>query len=170
MAASKFQFDNKGIGELLRQGRLSVPPNQRSYAWEDRHVENMLQDLNEAITNDDDEYFLGTIVLIQTPRAIPSIADGQQQLATVSILLARLRDQLFRLKREAGARAIDNDYLRNIDMETEERLARITLNLEDNEYFKSCILSSPLDPNSVRKLAQKKLSDLLIRGYLAPLR
>lgn len=145
MAASKFQFDNKGIGELLRQGRLTVPPNQRSYAWEDRHVENMLQDLNEAITNDDDEYFLGTIVLIQPPRTIPSIADGQQRLATVTILLARLRDQLFRLKRVAGAQAIDNDYLRNIDMETEERLARISLNLEDNEYFKACILSSPAD-------------------------
>jgi hypothetical protein len=145
MPASKFQFENKGIGELLRRGRLTVPPNQRSYAWEDRHVENLLQDLNEAILNDDDEYFLGTIVLIETPSALPSIADGQQRLATVTILLARIRDRLFRLKREAGARAIDNDYLRNIDMETEERLSRLTLNLEDNEYFKACILSSPLD-------------------------
>ena len=79
MAASKFHFDNKGIGELLRQGRLTVPPNQRSYAWEDRHVESLLQDLADAISNDDDEYFLGTIVLIEPPKSIPSIADGQQR-------------------------------------------------------------------------------------------
>lgn len=145
MAASKYQFENKGIGGLLREGRLTVPPNQRSYAWEDRHVENLLQDLNDAITSDDDEYFLGTLVLIQPPKTVPSIADGQQRLATVTILLARIRDRLFQLKREAGARAIDNDFLRNVDMETEELQPRLTLNLEDNDYFKACILSSPLD-------------------------
>jgi hypothetical protein len=145
MAASKFHFDSKGIGELLRQGRLTVPPNQRSYAWEDRHVESLLQDLNEAISNDDDEYFLGTIVLIEPPKTIPSIADGQQRLATVTMLLSRIRDRLHQLKREAGANAIDNDYLRNVDMETEEKLPRLTLNLEDNDYFKACILASPAD-------------------------
>jgi uncharacterized protein with ParB-like and HNH nuclease domain len=76
MATSKYQFENKGIGSLLREGRLTVPPNQRSYAWEERHVENLLQDLNEAITSDNDEYFLGTLVLIEPPKAVPSIADG----------------------------------------------------------------------------------------------
>ena len=145
MAASKFHFDNKGIGELLRQGRLTVPPNQRSYAWEDRHVESLLQDLADAISNDDDEYFLGTIVLIEPPKSIPSIADGQQRVATVTMLLARIRDRLHQLKREAGANAVDNDYLRNVDMETEEKLPRLTLNLEDNDYFKGCILASPAD-------------------------
>jgi hypothetical protein len=145
MATSKYQFENKGIGSLLREGRLTVPPNQRSYAWEERHVENLLQDLNEAITSDDDEYFLGTLVLIEPPKTIPSIADGQQRLATATMLLARIRDRLHQLKREAGARAIDNDFLRNIDMETEELQPRLTLNLEDNDYFKTRILSSPAD-------------------------
>jgi uncharacterized protein with ParB-like and HNH nuclease domain len=65
MPASKFNFESKGVGELLKQGRLSVPPNQRSYAWKDRHIDDLLQALNEAITNDDDEYFLGTIVLVE---------------------------------------------------------------------------------------------------------
>jgi hypothetical protein len=69
---------------------LSLAEGHNGPARSARHVENMLQDLNEAITNDDNEYFLGTIVLIQPPRAIPSIADGQQRLATVTILLARL--------------------------------------------------------------------------------
>lgn len=145
MVASKFSFGSNGIGELLRHARLVVPPNQRSYAWEDRHVQDLLQDLAEAITNDDDEYFLGTIVLIEPRGAIPSIADGQQRLATVSVMLARIRDRLHQIKRDAAAGKIDGDYLRSVDMETEERLARLTLNLEDNEYFRRCILSSPID-------------------------
>jgi hypothetical protein len=158
MATSKYQFENKGIGALLREGRLTVPPNQRSYAWEDRHVENLLQDLNESITNDDDEFFLGTLVLIEPPKTIPSIADGQQRLATTTILLARIRDRLFELKREAGARAIDNDFLRTIDMETEELQPRLTLNLEDNDYFKACVLSSPGDANFDPKARAREAS------------
>src|ERR1700730_6328293 len=144
MAASKFSFGSNGIGELLRHGRLVVPPNQRS-AWEDRHVQDLLQDLAEAITNDDDEYFLGTIVLIEPRGAIPPVADGQQRLVTVSVMLARIRDRLHQIKREASAGKVDGDYLRSVDMETEERLARLTLNLEDNEYFRRYILSSPID-------------------------
>jgi hypothetical protein len=146
VAASRYQFENRGIGSLLREGRLTVPPNQRSYAWEDRHVQNLLQDLNEAITNDDEEYFLGTIVLIGPPKAVPSVGDGQQRLATATILISRIRDRLFQLKRDAGAREMDNQFLRNVDMETEEKVARLSLNLEDNDYFKNCILSSPADP------------------------
>src|ERR1700674_133389 len=145
MAASKFHFENNGIGALLRQGLLMVPPNQRSYAWEDRHVQNLLQDLAEAINDDVDEYFLGTLVLIEPAKAVPSIADGQQRLATITVLMARIRDRFFQHKREAGGRAIDNEYLRQTDMETEEQVPRLKLNLEDNDYFRECILSSPND-------------------------
>jgi hypothetical protein len=145
MASTKFQFENKGVGSLLREGRLVVPPNQRSYAWEDRHVQNLLQDLNEAITNDQDEYFLGTVVLIEPPRTVPSIADGQQRIATTTILLARIRDRLFALRRDGAAQSIDHQFLRSTDIETEEQVPRLTLNLEDNDYFKGCILASPRD-------------------------
>lgn len=33
----------------------------------------LLQDLNEAIISDDDEYFLGTLVLIEPHKVTPSI-------------------------------------------------------------------------------------------------
>ena len=57
--------DGKGIGKFLREGRLQVPPNQRSYAWREKHIRNLLQDMNEAIEKGDAEYFLGTIVLVR---------------------------------------------------------------------------------------------------------
>ena len=168
MASTKFIFENKGIGSLLREGRLIVPPNQRSYAWEDRHVQNLLQDLNEAIANDQDEYFLGTVVLIEPPKTVPSIADGQQRIATATILLARIRDRLFTLKREAGAREVDNQYLRNTDMETEEQVPRLTLNLEDNDYFKASILASSndsgFDPTARETLAIRPSNKRMLRA------
>jgi hypothetical protein len=143
VAGSAFQFESPGIGKLLRQGRLEVPPNQRSYAWREVHVRNLLQDLNEAVTGKiADEYFLGTIVLIQRLGEVPSIVDGQQRLATISILLARIRDHLRAINRTAAANFIEESFLSNIDLKLEDRVPRLKLNLEDNEFFATRILPS----------------------------
>lgn len=143
--SAKFQFDSMGIGRLLKQGRMSVPPNQRPYAWEEKHVRDLFTDLNEALIKDDDDYFLGTVVLIQTDRETPSIADGQQRLATTTVLLARIRDHLIRLNRQRSARSLDESFLRNIDVDTEETVPRIKLNIEDNDFFARFVLPCPED-------------------------
>lgn len=154
---STYQFDNKGIGKLLRQGRLDVPPNQRSYAWGETHIRNLLQDLNEAITQGakGDEYFLGTIVLIGREGEAPSIVDGQQRIATITILLARIRDHLQAINRAPVGSYIEETFLSNIDIKSENRVPRIRLNLEDNEFFKAQIL--PLqNPADMAKAAKQK--------------
>jgi len=145
MAGSAFQFESPGIGKLLRQGRLEVPPNQRSYAWREPHVRNLLQDLNEAVTGGGiEEYFLGTIVLIHRSGEPPSIVDGQQRLATTTILLSRIRDHLLSISRNAVAAFVEETFLSNIDLKTEQRVPRLKLNLEDNEFFASNILPTLL--------------------------
>lgn len=138
--SGKFSFESMGIGDLLKRGLLTVPPNQRSYAWEEKHVKELLQDLNEAITNDDPDYFLGTVVLVTKLDGVPSIADGQQRLATTSMLLARMRDLQVALKRTPRAQAIENTYLREIDIDTEEHIPKLRLNVEDNQYYAGTIL------------------------------
>jgi hypothetical protein len=162
MAGSAFQFESPGIGKLLRQGRLEVPPNQRSYAWREPHVRNLLQDLNEAVRrNSTDEYFLGTLVLIQKLGDFPSIVDGQQRLATTTILLARIRDHLLLINKRAAAEFIEESFLSNIDLATEQRVPRLKLNLEDNEFFSVNILPRL----SVAPIDKKKTRDT---SYLRP--
>jgi hypothetical protein len=134
-----------GIADLLREGTLTTPPNQRSYAWQERHVKNFLEDIGYAIDRHEEDYFLGTLVLIQRDREVPSIADGQQRIATTSIALASIRDLLLTLGREQSARSIDNDFLRTVDRNTEATVPRLNLNLEDSEYFRRTILASPID-------------------------
>jgi hypothetical protein len=154
MASGQFEFDSLGIGNLLRKGLLVVPPNQRSYAWEEKHVRDLLQDLNEAISNDDPDYFLGTIVLVKRSDGIPSIADGQQRIATTSILLARMRDYQYYLKRDPRGDVIESQYLRETDMDTEEYVPKLRLNVDDNEYFASVVLD--IQPVSGWKKAAKE--------------
>ena len=142
---ARFDFAGIGMGELLKRGRLQVPANQRSYAWEERHVRNLLEDLNEAITNDAEDYFLGTVVLVSDGTDDPSIADGQQRTATTTILLARIRDRLNSIGRGPSAGSRHSDFIRSVDRDTEAVRPRIRLNLEDNDFFTRRILLSPKD-------------------------
>src|SRR5262249_27970680 len=97
----------------------------------------------------------GTIVLVQTDRGVQTIADGQQRIATTSILLCRIRDRLVHIKRQVSAKAIDNDFLRTIDRDTEATVPRIKLNLEDNDFFMRRILPSTADADYAASLNVK---------------
>lgn len=143
---SRFGFDDVGIADLLRTGTLMTPANQRSYAWRERQVKNFLEDIGYAMDRGEKDYFLGTIVLIQKERETPAIADGQQRIATTSIALARIRDLFLTLGRERSARSLDGDFLRTVDRRSEAMIARLQLNLDDNEYFQRVTLAAPYDP------------------------
>ena len=56
-----------GIGRILNQYLLTVPANQRSYAWEDGHVRTLFEDFSSAISAETQTYFLGTLVFTQGP-------------------------------------------------------------------------------------------------------
>lgn len=136
------KFEPMGIGDLIRRARLLVPPNQRSYAWETRNVKELLQDLNAAMNASDQEYFLGTIVLVDPQDGKPpQISDGQQRIATTTIILARIRDLYKKLNQDARANSVQNDYISKIDLDTAENKPQVSLNTEDNAFFATKILS-----------------------------
>jgi hypothetical protein len=140
------KFEPIGIGDLIRRGRLIVPPNQRSYAWEERNVKELLQDLNAAMTVQGDggqEYFLGTIVLVNGEEGKPPrISDGQQRIATTTIILARIRDLFTEINQAARAQSVQTDYISKIDLESGEPQALVNLNTEDNAFFVNTILKT----------------------------
>lgn len=145
--AAAIKFEPMGIGDLIRRGRHVVPPNQRSYAWEERNTRELLQDLNAAMStpggNGEQEYFLGTIVLVDAQDGKPPrISDGQQRIATTTIALARIRDLFRELGQTAHANSIEQDYLFKIDLESGENKFQISLNTEDNGFFVNTILGN----------------------------
>lgn len=79
------------IGHILHEKGLRVPLSQRSYRWEAEHVEDLYKDINAAVLEALDEYFVGSIVGIKS-NGVTSIYDGQQRLATTMILIAAIRD------------------------------------------------------------------------------
>jgi Protein of unknown function DUF262/Protein of unknown function (DUF1524) len=135
-------FREVGIANVLAQHQLSVPVNQRSYAWED-HVEALFHDLTKAIDGGARLYFLGTIVLTQGAKGIREVADGQQRLATISILIAAIRDYLIELGDEKGASAYSEEYLCKYNVRSQSSEPKLRLNFEDHEYYFNTFILSP---------------------------
>lgn len=137
------EFEHKGIGEVLAQNRLAVPLNQREYKWEAEHIEDLFTDFANAIAKNQSSYFLGTIVLTRGEGEIPEVSDGQQRLATTTILLAAIRDYFHSIGDKTRADSIEQDFLKKTDYETTEIKPQLRLNVDDNEFFSKFILSSP---------------------------
>jgi hypothetical protein len=133
-----------GLGSTLKQNLLLVPPNQRSYAWEETHVQTLFDDLSAAIQSDAQPYFLGTLVLTQGEGDRLEVADGQQRLATTSILISAVRDYLETLgsSEKKAAAKYTSDYLLEYDVMTGENTPRLLMNYEDNLFFTQQILIS----------------------------
>ena len=48
-AKSQIAFDQSGLGSILKQHQLAVPPNQREYAWTAREVTQLFHDFGKAL-------------------------------------------------------------------------------------------------------------------------
>lgn len=141
MARGKISFEYVGIGTLIRAGRLRVPPNQRSYKWEEEHVSDLFQDLAKAI--DAEDYFLGTIVLTGATGPIPEVTDGQQRLATTTVLLSAIRDFFLANGKAKVVNQLEADFLSITEYGTEETVPRLGLNTDDNQFFVDAIVKRP---------------------------
>ena len=133
--SGRIQFEEIGLGGILKAYRLRVPSNQREYAWTEREVTTLFTDLAKATSNEGaQDYFLGTIVTIPRAHDVLEVADGQQRLATTAILLAEIRNYL-QPTEELIAESIEKEFLTDIDRDKRQRVAKLTLNLDDNEFF-----------------------------------
>ena len=131
-----------GIADILHRWRLSVPLNQRPYAWEEDNVEKLFQDLTKAF-DAQPLYFLGTVMFTHGDKGKIEVADGQQQLATISMLLAAIRDYLIELGDPEGAAQYQADFLIKYDPPSGSYKPRLSLNVQDDGYFHNLILLPP---------------------------
>jgi len=130
----------EGIGHLLSDRLLAIPDYQRAYSWELDEVGELWSDLADSIRADSSEYFLGSVVTTKSkdqPRH--QVIDGQQRLATVSLMYAVMRD-IFAQHSDERANDIEHDLLGKPNMITRAREPRLVLNAEDNEVFRQLTL------------------------------
>lgn len=136
------ETDLEGIGHILRDQRLTVPPYQRAYSWELEQVSDFWWDLRAAFGSSIAQYFLGTVVLTVQEDDKTTIIDGQQRLATTALLFTALRNEFRRRGDNERAQVIERDYVAAYDLRSAELVPRLELNPDDQELFASLIFDS----------------------------
>lgn len=92
--------DTEDLKELLSNGKsYSVPPYQRDYSWKEEPWEDLWEDLLTSEAHREDHY-MGALVLESGERKQFRIIDGQQRMATLSVLILACVDYLYALANE----------------------------------------------------------------------
>jgi hypothetical protein len=159
-AETQIGFEQLGLGAVLKQNQLAVPPNQREYSWTEREVTTLLQDFAKAIADGERGYFMGTVVTIPRMNGVLEVVDGQQRLATTAILLSAIRDYLTG-REPMIAESIENEFLTVIDRKLRDRVPRLQLNLDDNDFFRAKLIGKGPQPAPAR-LSHKRLETAFI--------
>lgn len=129
------------INNFFIDKTLVIPSFQRDYAWRVRNVDDLFDDLEEALEVDGDHY-LGTFILSQQSKSAPVyVVDGQQRLTTLTMLLDALID------------AVEDDeaikqYYRSIFIDHPVTGAKLRVQGDNEVFFRALLDEQQPKPES----------------------
>ena len=139
---------------LRKPAQFIIPIYQRTYSWKPEQCEQLWEDIMQAATDETiSGHFVGSIVYIEEglhphssiPRLL--VIDGQQRLATLTLLLSALGRAIEKQGAEIGIsqKKISNYYLFNIE--------------EDGDLRYKLLLTQSDKDTMIRLLEEKELPD-----------
>jgi len=146
--------------ELVGNGKIyRVPPYQRDYSWEEEQWEDLWNDIVELRENSEDRHYMGALVVEGRSDREFLIIDGQQRLATLSLLALAAICRLKRLsvegveqdanhERAAGLRA---RFIGEKDPASLVESSKLFLNSTDDAFYQDYLvqLREPLNPRGL---------------------
>lgn len=129
----------ESVGELFGKNHIfRVPRYQRYYAWDTEQITDFLNDLDLCVKsytsgNGRREHFFGGLVTVRvgvpgTSRLNMEVIDGQQRLASFSMLVAQLRNVALQLAGQVDQSAPDNPHKFLVDFAGDLRSKYQTFN------------------------------------------
>ena len=136
------------FSDVLGNGkRYEVPPYQRDYSWKEDNWEDLWSDI-ESVAADNTVHYMGSIVLQNKGDRHYTIIDGQQRLATVSLIvlaviqsLQDLVDQ--QIEKEFNEERIDllrKKFLGDKDPASLTYSSKLTLNENNDSLYNSYLM------------------------------
>lgn len=105
---SKLNVDQKTIFELFsdKKADFLIPDYQRPYAWDEEQCHTLWDDIflfsfpenNYETFDENEEYFLGSIVSYKNEQGKSEIIDGQQRLTTLMLILRAFYDKFLNMQ------------------------------------------------------------------------
>lgn len=140
---------NKTYRQLMGNGlRFEIPKFQHDYTWEAEQWDDLWQDIKSILSNEQEEHYMGYLVLQTTNNKNFQIIDGQQRLTTMSLLiLATLKclNHLIETGLDAENNKIRKDslmnsYIGSIDPVTLISNNKLKLNRNSDDYYRQHIV------------------------------
>lgn len=162
--AKSFLLDTRTANflELIGNGKIyRVPPYQRDYSWNKEQWEDLWNDLDEMRSQTTERHYMGTLVIEGLSDREFQIIDGQQRLATLSILALAVLKQLQALadqgidpeaNRERAA-GLCNRFIGEKDPASLQESSKLFLNETDDPFYQDYLvqLRDPINPRGLLK-------------------
>ena len=136
--------------ELIANGRtFSVPPFQRDYSWSSEQWADLWNDLADLQSDGNRRHhYLGAVVVEQTNDREISIIDGQQRLATLSVLALAAVHRLKELaddgvepdRNNERARMLRDRFIGEKDPASLTESSRLRLNRTDDGFYQDYLI------------------------------
>ena len=155
------------FGDLIGNGKIyRVPPFQRDYSWKEENWEDLWQDILIIYSNPDSSHYMGAIVLQSSGTSDKefTIIDGQQRLATLSIVAIAVIEKIQKLVEREKHKAANQErqeilkrtYLSDRDPRSLRYSSKIILNENNNDFYQSNLINlrQPLNIRALSKSNQ----------------
>jgi hypothetical protein len=141
------------LEQFLSGKSFAIPAYQRDYAWKSRNIDDLFDDITEALESRSTHYLGAFILSRATPDGRYRIVDGQQRLTTVTMLANAL---VAKLPESEGRRA----YFEYLFLKSLNKEPKLMLMGANQEFFAK-ILRHDHSAASATNQSQK----LLLDGY-----
>lgn len=142
--------------DLLGNGkRYRVPPFQRDYSWGEEQWEDLWNDILEMVSSPDARHYMGALVVEALSDREFQIIDGQQRMATLSLLALAIVDILQGLGDTEEVRAQNRDRAQRLrerfigekDPASLLESSKLFLNETDNAFYQDYPVQLRTPPN-----------------------
>src|SRR4028119_1526151 len=155
------------FGDLISNGKIyRVPPFQRDYSWTEENWEDLWQDILRLHNNLSVSHYMGAIVLQSSATADKefTVIDGQQRLATLSIIAVAVIEKIRRLVEQNVQPEANRDrqeilkrtYLGDRDPRSLRYSSKLFLNENNDDFYQSNLINlrKPLNIRALSKSNQ----------------
>ena len=142
--------------ELIGNGKAyRVPPYQRDYAWTEEEWEDLWNDVLDLRQENEGRHYMGALVVQGESDREFTIIDGQQRLATISILSLAVIARLHRMadreidaeRNRERAKELRNRFVGEKDPASLIESSRLNLSLTDDAFYQDYLVQLREPPN-----------------------
>jgi len=157
--ANLLNTETRSFLDLVGNGKVyRVPMYQRDYSWSDEHWEDLWKDITDLRSQPDQRHYMGAVVLEGQSDREFLIIDGQQRIATLSLLALAILAQLKQLADEGNEREANLERLRTLrarfigdkDPTSLTESSKLFLNVTDNAFYQDYLIQLRVPPNPRR--------------------